>query len=80
MFSEELRNLLVQVVTSWQVIAVSIALVLYIFLINYVSSSYHQPRIISKSQSKPRKMKGKHGPKEVSDSLDPNDELGLEEA
>ena len=44
MFNEELRNLLIQVLTSWQVLAVTVVLVLYIFLVNYVARIYHRRR------------------------------------
>jgi len=55
MFSDELSGLFIQVVKSWQVIAVTIILILYICLINYVARSYHRPRFVS--QSKPKKVK-----------------------
>jgi hypothetical protein len=54
MFSPELKELLIQVIRSWQVIAVSVALVLYIYLVKYVSRTYHRPRM---SKSKPRRAK-----------------------
>ncbi|MDR0495328.1 MAG: hypothetical protein LBG95_06860 [Treponema sp.] len=55
MFSKEFSELLLQVVTSWQVIAITVALVLYIYLVNYVARSYHRPHSVSKS--KPKKVK-----------------------
>ena len=82
MFSREVRELLFQVITSWQVIAITIALVMYMFLINYVSRSYNRPKRVSRSR--PRKTKAaqraKSGPSEVSDNADSNEALGLEEA
>jgi len=44
MFSKELTELLIQVVQSWQVIAVTIALVLFLYLVSYVARSYRRPR------------------------------------
>jgi hypothetical protein len=44
MFSGELMGILKQVVTSWQVITVSVALVLYMFLVSYVARTYKRPR------------------------------------
>ena len=76
--------LLFQVIISWQVIAVTIVLVLYMFLVNYVARIYHRPRSVS--QSKPRrlgiaKLKAlKKSIPEVADSTDTNEALGLEEA
>jgi len=55
MFSKELSELLFQVVMSWQVIAVTVALVFYIYLVNYVTRSYHRPHFVSRS--KPKKVK-----------------------
>jgi hypothetical protein len=54
MFSPELKELLIQVIRSWQVIVVSLALVLYIYLVKYVSRRYHRPRM---SRSRPKKAK-----------------------
>jgi hypothetical protein len=34
MFSEEVRKLLIQVISSWQVLAVTVVLVIYISLVN----------------------------------------------
>ena len=82
MFSKEVMNLLFQVVTSWQVIAVTLALVVYMYFFNYVAKSQRQPRGVSKSR--PRKIKAakamrKASPSEAPDSEDINDALGLEE-
>jgi len=55
MFSKELSELIVNVIMSWQVIVITIALVLYICLVNYVARSYRRPRSVSKS--KPKKVK-----------------------
>jgi len=55
MFSGNIMNLIYYVITSWQVIAVTVAIVLYIFLINYVTRPYRRPRFVSKS--KPQKAK-----------------------
>ena len=44
MFNEEIKKLLFQVISSWQVLAVTVVLVLYVFLVNYVARIYHRPR------------------------------------
>jgi hypothetical protein len=81
MFSGSLSELLFQVITSWQVIAVTIALVAFMFIVNHVARTYHSPRFASKSR--PQKVKpakaAKSGPKVVSDSEDSNEALDLEE-
>ena len=76
-------GLLFQVVKSWQVIAVTVVLVLYAFLVNYVARTYHRPQFVS--QSRPRKSKVskskafKKEVPEVSDKENANAALGLEE-
>ena len=84
MFSSEVRGLLFQVITSWQVIAMTVVLVMYMFLVNYVARTYHRPKRVSKSRPRKTKVKAaqrvKSGPSEVSDSANSNEALGLEEA
>ena len=58
MLSHELKDLLFQVIKSWQVLAVTVVLVLYIYLVKYVSRSYHRPRM-SKTKSRPKVKKEK---------------------
>ena len=55
MFSDELRDLLFQVIKSWQVIAVSIVLILYMSLVSYAARAHHKPASVSKT--KPKKIK-----------------------
>jgi hypothetical protein len=61
MFSDELKNLLFQVIKSWQVIAVTIVLVLYISLVNYAARAHKKPAFVSKI--KPKKKEKKEKPK-----------------
>jgi len=70
MFSKELMGLLIQVVQSWQVIAVTIALVLFMYLVGYVARSYHRPHSVSKS--KPKKVKPAPKPKDSSEEIVPD--------
>ena len=82
MFSKEIINLLLQVIQSWEVIAVTVAIILYMSLVSYVARSYHRPHAVSKTKPKKRKAAlAAAGPEEVADSgADANAELGLEEA
>jgi hypothetical protein len=83
MFSDELKSLLIKVITSWQVIVVTIVLVIYVFLVNYVARLYHRKRPI------PMPKPGKKKEASVNDPLvkapppapEPasGDDLGLEE-
>ena len=78
MFSEEIKRLLVQVITSWQVLAVTVVIIIYIFLVNFVARTYHRPRRLSMPRIKKRKTSeapASSAPEAASD----DDELGLEE-
>ena len=70
--------MLFQVITSWQVLAVTVLLVLYIFLINYVANIYYR----SPRSRMPLVPKAKNAAKN-SDTVSPvpqgEDELGLED-
>jgi quinol-cytochrome oxidoreductase complex cytochrome b subunit len=45
MFKGEVFQLISQVLTSWQVIAVSIALILFLNLVFYTARAYHSTRM-----------------------------------
>jgi hypothetical protein len=78
MFTDELKNLLIQVITSWQVLAVTGVLVVYVFLVNYVARLYHRNKPRPLYGRKPKKGKAGAAPAgEVEPSAD--DDLGLEE-
>ena len=80
MFSEELKTLLFQVITSWQVIAVTVVLILYFFLVSYVARLYHSPRSFSSFSAKPKKFKEAppEPPSEEEEEVD-DEALGLED-
>ena len=44
MFTEEVKNLLFQVITSWQVIAVTVVLIIYVFIVRSVARLYRGRR------------------------------------
>jgi len=77
MFTGEVRELLAQVITSWQVLAITVVLVIYISLVNYVARMRSRPGKPSKSKRKGKITKPKFtsAPEIVSD----DDELVLEE-
>ena len=77
MFSDEVKKMLVEVITSWQVIAVTVALVIYISIVNSVA------RLNRRRTQIPPVPKEK---KKALDAIPPpsapaagDDELGLEE-
>jgi uncharacterized membrane protein len=51
MLSDELKTLLVSVITSWQVIAVTVFFVLYCALVSYVSKSHKKNKMIARIKS-----------------------------
>ncbi|AEF84833.1 hypothetical protein TREPR_1181 [Treponema primitia ZAS-2] len=76
MFSKELSELIVNVLTSWQVIVVTIGIVIYLFIVFNVASVYRSSR--PKTPKLPKGKKGK--PEEVPAEEEGGvDELGLEE-
>jgi hypothetical protein len=54
MLSIELTDLLLQVISSWQVLVITGALVVYMYLVAYVARTYHRPRA---SRMKPKRAK-----------------------
>jgi flagellar biosynthesis/type III secretory pathway M-ring protein FliF/YscJ len=76
LFSKELTELIVSVLTSWQVIVVTIGIVIYLFIVFNVASLYRSAR--PKTPKLPKGKKGK--PEEVLPAEESGtDELGLEE-
>jgi flagellar biosynthesis/type III secretory pathway M-ring protein FliF/YscJ len=78
MFSPETIALLIAVISSWQVIAITIVIVLYFLLVTYVARLYRRPRAMSARPSKPhKKEKAAPAPAETPEAA-ADDELGLE--
>jgi hypothetical protein len=79
MFSGEVRRMLLQVITSWQVIAVTIVLVIYISIVNYAArlnnrgSRSSHISLIPKVKKKEKKAKAKASPP-TTDELDLGEE------
>jgi len=79
-----LVELVKKVLMSWQVIAVTVAIVIYFFIVSYTARTYHRPKSSKKPKVKtPKKKKDENAP--ILDSSEnagssSNDELGIEEA
>ena len=69
MFSEEMVNIFIRVIKSWQVIAVTITILIYISLVKYVTRAHRRPRFVT--NFKPRKAKPAPAPKPVKKPLPP---------
>jgi len=77
MFSGEVRRMLLQVITSWQVIAVTIVLVIYLFIVNYVArlnKRSSRGSLTSKNKKKEKKAKGSAAPTPAAGDLDLGEE------
>jgi flagellar biosynthesis/type III secretory pathway M-ring protein FliF/YscJ len=82
MISKELLPFLIQIITSWQVIAVTVVVFLYFFLVSYVAKMYHRSRasLFPSAKSKSKKEKAAPVAAEGDDAgASDDDELGLEE-
>ena len=78
-------DIIKQVLTSWQVIAVTLAILIYISIVNHASRSYHRPREKKKLKLNFKKKKEAPAAAPIGDPEDnvvddSNDDLGLEEA
>jgi len=77
-------ELVKKVLMSWQVIAVTIAIIIYFFIVSYTARTYHHPKSSKKPKVKTSKKKNADNAPvlDSSESADSssNDELGIEEA
>jgi hypothetical protein len=75
----ELKDLVVQLLASWEVVAVTLVVFFYFFLVNYVGRYHHKPA--PSPSARPRKIKKelrKKGPTAAEKELEGGD-LGIEE-
>jgi len=72
MFNEEVRRMLAEVISSWQVIAVTIVFIIYVSIVRSVAKTYRSGRVsIPKMPKKPKKQE--------SPVTTDSDDLNLEE-
>ncbi|MDR0526036.1 MAG: hypothetical protein LBG90_09240 [Spirochaetaceae bacterium] len=62
--SNELKELLIQVITSWQVIGVTVVLIIYLSLVFYVAK-FHKVSMIDAMKAKAKSPKPKKPKKET---------------
>ncbi|MDR1239541.1 MAG: hypothetical protein LBK27_05470 [Treponema sp.] len=82
MVTKDLIALLIKVIISWQVIAVTVVVFLYFYLVSYVARLYRRSRFSSMFPPKPNFKKHKAAPVEPESAegeSGSDDELGLEE-
>jgi len=73
MFGSEIRQMLIQVITSWQVLVATGVIVIYISIVNYVARLQHH------SSRKPLVRKPRRKKSEATPTPEA-EELGLEES
>jgi hypothetical protein len=73
MDNDGIKDLIIQVISSWQVIVVTLIILIYISLVNYVTRTKRRKRNVVKNKVK--KAKPAAAPKDEADTS----ELGLEE-
>ena len=83
MFSGEMREVLLDVLTSWYVLGATAILLLYLALVRRVASARRSPAFISRSRPKRAKKAAATmavaAPDESEDKEDSNRALGLED-
>ena len=77
MFPQDIGSVLKQVIASWQVIFITLAFILFVFIVNYISRDYHRPRV--KKHSIKKKKAAPAPAAETPASSDSDDGLHLEE-
>ena len=80
MFEKEIFQLIKQVVTSWQVIVITIALIIYLNIVFSAAKSYRVPKFGKISIKKKKKEVAVVTPEVSDEEGDTNEDLGLEEA
>jgi hypothetical protein len=79
MFSKELVQILIKVVTSWQVIFITIALAIFFSIVSHVARLHHRSEFSFYSKQKKEKKVKNVPPSAAELESTDNDELDLEE-
>ncbi|MDR3148061.1 MAG: hypothetical protein LBU00_06795 [Treponema sp.] len=77
--SKELLNVLIQVITSWQVVAVTVVLIIYFFLISYAARSHRRPATPARTSVVGKVKKGAAPSGEPDVETPEGNDLGLTE-
>jgi hypothetical protein len=77
MFSKEMIDFLIKVISSWQIITVTIGLIVYIMLVSNVARTHRRAEF--SLDSKPKKAKKEKPAAEALPADSGGDDLGLEE-
>jgi hypothetical protein len=74
----EIKDMLIQVITTWQVIAVSVVVILYFFLVSRVAKVYRRARPPGGSRKKRKKAAAEAEVVEVEGNAPQNEGIGEE--
>ena len=78
--SDELKEVIIQVLSSWQVIAMALVLIAYLVLVSFAARTYRRPHFRVPAIIKARKERKARAPKGESEvETTGDDELGLTE-
>jgi uncharacterized membrane protein len=77
--SKELLGVLIQVITSWQVLAVTGVLIIYLFLVLYAARTHKRPGAVARTTAVRREKKGAPPTGEPDVETLEGDDLGLTE-
>jgi len=78
MFNEELRGIIWEVITSWQVIAITFVIIIYITIVKKVARTYRSGKVSVKMPKMPKAPKAAPAPGPLiseSDNLDEAEDL-----
>jgi Co/Zn/Cd efflux system component len=73
LFPKELNELIVDVLTSWEVLVVTVGIIVYVFIVSSVARLYRSARSKPPKEKKPKKEKKD----EVVEEAGETDDLGL---
>ena len=79
MFTKDFFDFLLKVITSWQIIAVTVVLIIYFSLVSHAARMYRSRRSEFSFDSKPKKKKKEKAAAVEMPESSEDEDLGLEE-
>jgi len=79
MFSKEYFEILSEILKSWQVLAATVALIIFFHIVSYVARSYHPKRAKKKISKKSKKEIQTAGPPKDEPAVSESDDVIVEE-
>lgn len=79
MFSKELSDVIIGVLTSWQVLLATVGIIIYSVIVSYVAQIYRVARPKRPKKPRVKKMKKPKKPSEPDAEISDDDDLGISE-